>query len=34
MANTNVLDSIIKEIEIRIDSADISPERVNSWEVI
>lgn len=34
MANTNVLDWIIKEIETRLDSADISPERVNSWEVI
>lgn len=34
MANTNVLDWIIKEIETRLDSADLSPERVNSWEVI
>lgn len=34
MTNTNVLDWIIKEIEERLDSADLSPERVNSWEVI
>jgi len=34
MANTNVLDWILKDIETRLDSADISPERVNSWEVI
>jgi hypothetical protein len=29
MANTNVLDGIIKDIETRLDSADINPERVN-----
>lgn len=34
MANTNLLDWIIKEIETRLDSKDLSPERVNSWEVI
>ncbi|EKE29949.1 MAG: ATP synthase subunit alpha [uncultured bacterium (gcode 4)] len=34
MANTNVLDGIIKDIETRLDSADINPERVNLWEVI
>lgn len=34
MANTNVLDWILKDIEAKLDSADLSPERVNSWEVI
>ena len=34
MADTKMLDSIIKDIETRLDSVDISPERVNSWEVI
>ncbi|MDD2487405.1 MAG: F0F1 ATP synthase subunit alpha [Candidatus Gracilibacteria bacterium] len=34
MTNTNLLDGIIKEIEERLDSADLSPERVNSGEVI
>lgn len=34
MTSTNILDWILKEIEQKLDSVDISPERVNSWEVI
>ena len=34
MTNTNLLDGIIKEIQLKLDSAEINPERVNSWEVI
>ncbi|EKE26246.1 MAG: hypothetical protein ACD_4C00356G0002 [uncultured bacterium (gcode 4)] len=34
MTNTNLLDWIIKEIEERLDSVDVNPERVNSWQVI
>jgi F-type H+-transporting ATPase subunit alpha len=33
MSNT-VLDTLIREIETQIDSTTLSPERVNSWEVI
>lgn len=32
--STTVLDTLIREIETQIDSASISPERVNSGEVI
>lgn len=31
---TNVLEWLIKEIEQRIDSADLNPQAVSSWEVI
>lgn len=34
MTNLNVLDWIIKDIETKLDSTDLNPERVNSWEVI
>ncbi|MCK9272303.1 F0F1 ATP synthase subunit alpha [Candidatus Gracilibacteria bacterium] len=34
MTNTNLLDGIIKEIQLKLDSAEINPERVNSGEVI
>ncbi len=32
--STQLIDSLIREIEAKIDSTDLSPERVNSGEVI
>lgn len=32
--STQVIDTLIREIETQIDSVDLSPERVNSGEVI